>query len=62
MKICGYVLAIFGAVGLLNTIGSIFTKYDLNSTHDLSKLSASLGLGIFLLIGGITMIKKSKPK
>ena len=36
------------------------TKYDLKSSHDLSKLFGSLGLSVAILLGGVAMIVKSR--
>ncbi len=60
MKAAGIVLTIVGVLMLLSGINLAFTKYDLKSSHDLSKLFGGLGLSALVLLGGVAMIIKSR--
>ena len=44
MKAAGIVSTIVGVLMLLSSVNLALTKYDLKSSHDLSKLFGSLGL------------------
>ncbi len=60
MKAAGIVLTIVGALMLLSGVNLALTKYDLKSSHDLSKLFGSLGVSAIVLLGGVAMIIKSR--
>ncbi len=62
MKVAGIVLAVLGGLMILSGLNLALTKYDLNSSHDQSKLFGSLGFSALLLVAGIVLIKKSGSK
>lgn len=62
MKVAGIVLTVLGGLMVLSGLNLALTKYNLNSSHDLSKLFGSLGVSALILIGGVAMIIKSGPK
>ena len=62
MKVAGIVLAVLGGLMILSGLHLALTKYDLNSSHDQSKLFGSLGVAALVLVGGLVLIKKSGSK
>jgi hypothetical protein len=60
MKAAGIVLTIVGVLMLFSGVNLALTKYDLKSSHDLSKLFGGLGLSALVLLGGVAMIIKSR--
>jgi uncharacterized membrane protein len=62
MRIAGIILTVVGVLMLLSGVNLAFTKYDLKSSHDLSKLFGGLGVSAVILLGGVAMISKSRSK
>jgi hypothetical protein len=62
MKIVAIIITVFGALMVLSGINLMFTKYNLNDPHDLSKSLGSLAVSGLILAGGATMWKKSNKK
>lgn len=62
MKILGSVLAVVGGLMVLSALRLALTEYDLNSSHDLSKLLGALGVSGLMLLGGIALLMKARSK
>jgi hypothetical protein len=60
MKNLGYVLLVIGGLLVLGGLNTAFTKYDLNSSHDLSKLFGGLGVSAVLIVAGLMLVRKGK--
>jgi hypothetical protein len=60
MKVTGIVLAVLSGLLVLSSLRLAATEYDFHSTHDISKFAGGLALAVFILVGGITLIKKAK--
>lgn len=62
MRIGGILLAILGGLMVLSGLHLALTKYDLGSSHDMSKLAGSLSISLLMLVGGVAMAMKADPK
>ena len=47
---------------VLSGLNLALTKYDLHSSHDLSKLFGGLAVSALILLGGVAMILKAGSK
>ena len=59
MRVAGIVVAVLGGLMVVSGLSLALTKYDLNSSHDVSKLFGGLGFSALILLGGTAMIIKS---
>ena len=59
MKVAGIVLTIVGGLLILGGLNTAFTQYDFHSSHDVSKFLGGLAVGALILIGGVSLIKRT---
>ncbi|MBA2117802.1 hypothetical protein [Bremerella alba] len=60
MKVLGYILVILGGLMAMSGLKLVFTEYDLNDSHDISKAAGSLGVSVAMIaIGGYLAFSKS---
>jgi hypothetical protein len=66
MKALGYILIV---VGVMNFFGALITNrefsnsiYGENSANGISRFAATCIITILLMVGGNTLIRRSKPK
>jgi hypothetical protein len=59
MKVTGIALAVLGGLMILSGLNLGVTKYDLHSSHDISKFTGGLAISVMILAGGILLIRKS---
>ncbi len=62
MKVAGIPLLVVGGLMVLNTLALAFTRYDLNSSHDVSKFFGGLGMSSVILLWGAARAWKTKRK
>lgn len=62
MKVAGLVLAVLGGLMVLSSVNLALTKYDMSSSHDLSKFAGGLGVAVFVLLGGVLLMRKGKAR
>ena len=58
MKTAGMVMSVIGGLMTLGGISQVLTKYDLSSSHDVSKAVGSIGVSIGILIVGLILYSK----
>jgi hypothetical protein len=42
---------------ILSSLKLALTKYDFHNTHDISQFAGGLAISVFILVGGIALIK-----
>jgi hypothetical protein len=62
MKAAGIVLTLLGGLMVISAIRLALTTYDLNSSHDVSKLFGGFGIAVLLLAAGVLLIRKGSNK
>jgi len=62
MKMSGIILLCLGGLMTLSWINLVFTKYDLHSSHDVTKAIGSFGFLVFIAASGLSLIHKSHKK
>lgn len=62
MRVAGYALTAIGCLMVMGALSNGVRLYDLNSRHDLSKFAGGLGFSILVLVGGLSMLKKSRRR
>lgn len=60
MKVAGIILAGLGGLMFLASIHLALTKYNLSSTHDLSKFAGGAGSSLIILVIGVIMVGRSR--
>ncbi len=55
--VVGVLVILFGVMIAIIVLNLGFTKYDLNSSHDLIKHFVGIGLTVLVILGGIVLIK-----
>jgi hypothetical protein len=61
-KVVGIAFAVLGGMMFLSGLNLAFTKYDLKSSHDVSKLFGGLAIAVLLFASGVALIRRSGSK
>jgi hypothetical protein len=62
IKTVGIVVTVFGCLLLLSAIKVATTKYDLSSTHDISKCFGAFGFAAGVTAAGVFLLRRGKKK
>jgi hypothetical protein len=62
MKTVGIVVTVLGCLLLLSAIQLATMKYDLSSTHDISKCFGAFGFAAGVLAAGVLLLRRGKNK
>jgi hypothetical protein len=62
MKVAGMALSVLGGLMVLSALRLALTTYDLNSSHDVSKLFGGFGIAVLVLAGGVLLMRKGNKK
>lgn len=60
MKTAGSVLTVLGGLLVLSSLRLAIAQYNLSSSHDLGKFLGGLGFAVFVLVAGVSLLKKGQ--